>query len=81
MKNNFMSEKLNAIYDAQINLGFSRVDFSPDRVSDQLSMKVPGFIIERRANIQFDRERYYCSAPLRTKDHIEVLEHLESAIS
>jgi hypothetical protein len=75
-----VSEKLNAIYDAQIKLGFARVDFEFDRLSGKSSLIIPRFIIDRRVNIEFSRERYYCSAPLRTKDHVEVLQQIESAI-
>jgi hypothetical protein len=72
-----VSEKLNTVYDAKVNLEFGRIDFAS---SDQVSLRMPNFIIERRLNIPFSRERYYCSAPLRTNDHIEVLEQIEGAI-
>lgn len=76
-----VSDKLTAIYDAQIKLGFARIDLEFDRLSERSSLIIPKFIIERRANIAFSRERYYCAAPLRTKDHVEVLQKIEGAIS
>jgi hypothetical protein len=75
-----VSDKLDAIYDTQIKLGFARVDLEFDRISERSSLIIPKFIIERRANIPFSRERYFCAAPLRSKDHVEVLQKLEDTI-
>jgi hypothetical protein len=38
------------------------------------------FIIERRADVPYSQNRYFCSAPLQTGDHIRVLEQIESTI-
>jgi hypothetical protein len=76
-----VSDRMAPIYDAQIKLGLARVDLEFDRLSERSSLIIPRFIIERRANIEFSRERYYCSAPLRTKNHVEVLQQIEGAIS
>ncbi|KAF0142277.1 MAG: hypothetical protein FD153_625 [Rhodospirillaceae bacterium] len=37
----------------------------------------PRFSIERRVGASFGQERYFCSAPLRTEAHVEVLRELE----
>jgi hypothetical protein len=39
------------------------------------------FTIERRAGSPFSSNRFYCTAPLRTKDHIDALQELEQALS
>ena len=74
---NAVSAKLSEIYDAPIPINFSGLDMSFDKVGSKSAMIVPDFKIERRAGIAFDRERYYCSAPLRTSDHVEILELIE----
>ena len=38
------------------------------------------FIIERRANEPYEKNRYFCSAPLRTNEHLKVLELIEKAV-
>jgi hypothetical protein len=37
------------------------------------------FLIERRAGAPFSANRFFCSAPMRTSDHIRVLEEIEHA--
>lgn len=39
------------------------------------------FLIERRTGSAYSENRYFCSAPLRTADHIKVLEDLETLFS
>lgn len=41
------------------------------------SGNIPRFIIERRKGSNVEDERYFCSAPLATKQHLKVLEELE----
>lgn len=41
------------------------------------SPSIPKFIIERRAGTPVDGERYFCSAPLTTDHHLEVLQEIE----
>ena len=36
------------------------------------------FMIERRINTSFDENKYYCRAPFRTREHIRLLEEMES---
>jgi len=35
------------------------------------------FVIERRANEPFERNRFFCTAPLTTQAHIDILERME----
>jgi hypothetical protein len=39
------------------------------------------FTIERRAGSPFSENRFFCTAPLRTNDHIRILEEIENALS
>jgi hypothetical protein len=44
-------------------------------------MEKADFLIERRAGAPFSANRFFCSAPMRTNDHIKVLEEIERAAS
>ena len=44
------------------------------------SMETPKFIIERRVGTTVGDERYFCSAPLTTERHLEVLQEIERLI-
>jgi hypothetical protein len=78
-----ISEPLTEIYGTDIPMQFGRFDFSADRT--RLSLPSPAtvhpFIVERRVGIPFEKERYFCSAPLRSNDHIRVLEKIEKILS
>lgn len=39
------------------------------------------FLIERRIDHPFEQNRYFSSAPMNTKDHIEALKEIEAAIT
>ena len=45
------------------------------------STTVPKFIIERREGSSVEDERYFCSAPLTTERHLQVLRELEQLFS
>jgi hypothetical protein len=76
-----VSNKINEVYETNRRLDLGRLDLEFGRISEFTTQTLPKFIIERRANIQFSRERYYCSAPIRTKDHLRVLEEIEEVIA
>lgn len=42
---------------------------------------IPKFIIERREGASLEDERYFCSAPLATERHLQVLEEIERLLS
>lgn len=50
---------------------------SPDETKIA-AMKPGPFTIERRAGIGLEMNQFFCVAPLRTNDHIEILEALDS---
>jgi hypothetical protein len=78
---NSVSTHLSTVYDTSIPLGFARFDLEFDKIGQNSSLTVPRFIIERRQGTPFARERYYCSAPLRSRDHIAILERLEKTLA
>ena len=45
------------------------------------SMSTAKFLIERRVGTTVDDERYFCSAPLTTERHLEVLQKIERLFS
>jgi hypothetical protein len=59
----------------------ARIDPEFDNLAENSALTVPRFIIDRRKNIAFARERYFCIAPLRTNDHIHILEEIEKIIN
>jgi len=78
-----ISEPLAEIYETKIPISFGRVDFTADKT--KLSVRSPAtvhpFVIERRVNVPFEKERYFCSAPLRTNTHLAVLERIETTLN
>jgi hypothetical protein len=77
-----ISEPLKEIYGTEISMRFGRVDFAADKtkLSAPAPTTVHPFIIERRAGVPFETERYFCSAPMRTATHVAVLEKIEAAL-
>lgn len=78
-------------YDRLLNLVFSSIDENRAAISSAFSSlsiefvgsagEIPRFVIERRQGTAMKEERYYCSAPLKTEDHLKVLEEIEGLIS
>jgi hypothetical protein len=44
-------------------------------------MKNADFVIERRVSEPYERNRYFCSAPMKTNDFINLLESIEHELS
>ena len=57
---------------------FSALSFE---FSTKDSMAAAKFLIERRVGTTVDDERYFCSAPLTTERHLEVLQEIERLFS
>ena len=51
--------------------------FSIEFVTKSKSAAMPKFVIERREGTSVENERYFCSAPLTTERHLQVLEEIE----
>jgi hypothetical protein len=77
-----ISAPLEKIYETEIPMRFARLDFDFDKLSKQTPAPatVQRFIIERRAGISFDNERYFCAAPMRTGEHETALKQIEALI-
>jgi hypothetical protein len=59
---------------------FARVDFACDATKMRAGFPVPRFFIERRVGTPFDRERYFCGAPMRTRDLLHLLDEIEQLL-
>ncbi len=72
-----ITARLSPIYKIDTLVDLSRIDFEWDKTVVTLPVPVPRFIIERRVGTPFDRERFFSSAPMKTSDHVQVLEEIE----
>lgn len=75
-----VSEPLKEIYSADVPMQLARIDLGADKAKLSTTMTVQAFIIERRTGVSFEKERYFCSAPMPTATHIAVLEKIEKRI-
>lgn len=41
-------------------------------------LRATNFLFERRVQVEYSTERYFCVAPLRTDDHIQLLKQIET---
>jgi hypothetical protein len=53
--------------------------FSPD--TSGTSYKPPGFMLERKTNVPFSRNRYWSKSPFTTRDHLSALEAYEELMT
>lgn len=78
-----IAEPLSEIYGTEIPMEFARLDFDFDKLTAPTATPIATvhrFIIERRLGVPFNKQRFFCAAPMRTQNHIEVLEKIESLI-
>lgn len=75
---NIVSKFTGPLFQTTDAMGLARIDLEFDRTSQTIKQGAPRFVIERRANVPFSQERYFCSAPMRTTDHIETLKEIEA---
>ena len=82
---NKIGKMISAINDIRIGLppfNIKRLAFGIGDVSQTndpiLLVEGADFLIERRQGSQYDRNRYFCSAPMSTTDHVRVLEQIEA---
>lgn len=76
-----ISGRLKKIYEMEIPMEFGRIDFDFDKTASRAPAAVQRFIIERRTGIPFEKERYFCAAPMRTDEHEEVLREIEGLVA
>lgn len=76
-----LNSEIRQTYDIDVSMQLSQFTLSPDPTKVLATRMLTNFLIERRLNEPFERERYFCRAPLRNSDHVKVLEAVERAIS
>jgi hypothetical protein len=59
-------------------LSFGEMDIFPPSTDPLVLIEMADFTIERRTGHPFEENRYFCSAPMTTGDHIRVLERIEA---
>ena len=76
----FISDRTVTIARDRKQMNFARLDFEIDkRTLAAGQVAISRFILERRAGVGFEQERYFSSAPMTTDDHIQTLEEIERA--
>lgn len=75
---NAILQRIEQTYQINTPMNFARIDFEIDKTL--IKSTIARFNIDRRFGIPFDKERYFSGAPLRTSDHIAVLEEIEKLI-
>lgn len=73
----FISDRTITIARDRKQMNFSRLDFEIDKRTLTGQAALSKFILERRAGVGFEQERYFSSAPMTTADHIQTLEEIE----
>jgi hypothetical protein len=73
-----INSRTETIMKKSASMQFARLGFEmdPKEMADG-QVAVPKFILERRGNIEFAKERYFSSATMRTAAHLEVLTEIE----
>jgi len=74
-----ISQRIEQTYQISVPMSLARLDFEIDKTL--IKPTIARFNIDRRLGIPFDKERYFSGAPLRTSDHISVLEEIEKSIN
>lgn len=77
-----MGNLFEATYGADHTFVLSALAFDYDRteVADSNLNQLAAFRLERRVDTPYSLNRFFCTAPLRTEDHIRFLEELESKL-
>lgn len=77
-----MADVINELRPGMPRFNIKRIVFGerePAITNDPLgAVEQTDFLIERRANRQYEENRYFCSAPMSTSDHIRALEQIEA---
>lgn len=74
------NEMLASLYDEAVSVSLYQMGFAFDPLEVNLSVSA-NFTVERRIGLPFSSNRYFCTAPLKTNMHIELLEKFERALS
>jgi hypothetical protein len=68
-------ESYERTYETKIDFELQRLAFSNDPLKGQY-VNV-GYSIDRRINAPYELNRFFCVAPLRTEDHLKLLQQIE----
>jgi hypothetical protein len=73
-----INAKTNVIMKKPASVQFSRLalEMDPKELADG-QVAVPRFLLERRASVEYSKERYFSSATMQTESHLEVLSEIE----
>ena len=74
----FIATHLNAIDGTDYPVELSRVDFVLNKDPEFRPPHIPRLTIEKRANTAFSQNRYYSVAPISTREHLTILERIET---
>jgi hypothetical protein len=75
-----IGDHLNRPEGTQYPVVMTRMDFVLNKDPEFRPANLPRFTIEKRANTPFAQHRYYSTAPISTKSHLNVLEAFEHAL-
>lgn len=82
-----LSEMAKAINDAlsrKLDFNIKRLAFGQGGVTETadplIAVEIADFLIERRSSTPYERNRYFCSAPLGTTEHVQLLERIEAVV-
>lgn len=78
-----LSTVYTSVAETELLVEFERITFSPDplKVPAGILPKLTNFVIERRSLRPYSENRFFSTAPLRTEQHITVLEGIERILS
>jgi len=74
-----VSDAINVTYGRKVDTSIFRLSFAADPTTVPPHFNTQ-FTIERRLGIPFSKNRYFSSAPLKTKAHLGILKELENIL-
>ncbi len=74
---NIIDMRISQIYGDTTSSKIARFDIEFEGSNKGIGSPIPRFSLEQRVGTSFDVNRYFCSAPIRTQDHVGVLERIE----
>jgi len=73
-------ESYQRTYKRNIDFELQRLAFAYDPLKGPQSANI-GYTIDRRLGAPYEVNRFFCAAPLRTEDHVELLRNIEAILS
>ena len=73
-----IARHLNKVDGTNYPIELSRVDFALNKDPEFRPPHIPRLTIEKRANTPFSQHRYYSAAPIHTREHLEILQQIET---